>query len=77
MKKPGTPAIDDDSESGSAGVSAEGFGARLPRFGFATVPPAAPRDFAPDFSELGVVLGGVVRFFAPARVVPWALWPLT
>ena len=33
MKNAGTPAIDEDSESGSAGVSAEGFGAFLPRLG--------------------------------------------
>ena len=42
MKKPGTPAIEEDSESGSGGVSAEGLGARLPRCGVAAEPPLEP-----------------------------------
>jgi hypothetical protein len=42
MKNAGTPAIADDSESGSGGVSAEGFGARAPRSGL-LYPPPFPR----------------------------------
>ena len=44
MKKPGTPAIELESDSGSAGVSAEGLGARLPRLGFAGEPPVFPLE---------------------------------
>src|SRR6478609_9952126 len=42
MKKPGTPAIEEDSDRGSGGVSAEGLGARLPSLGFAGDPPLEP-----------------------------------
>ena len=42
MKKAGTPAIDDDSDSGSGGVSADGCGALLPRLGVAVAAPFSP-----------------------------------
>lgn len=42
MKNWGTPAIDEKSESGKAGVSAEGAGARRPRC-TAPEPPVDPR----------------------------------
>ena len=66
MKKPGTPAIEDDSESGSAGVSADGFGARLPRLGAAV---DAPVD--PGFSPLPAPFD-FVCVCTPPDVVPWA-----
>jgi hypothetical protein len=49
MKNAGTPEIDEDSDNGSAGVSAEGFGARLPRCGAFVEPSPVerPASFEP------------------------------
>ncbi len=62
MKNAGTPAIDEDSDSGSGGVSAEGFGAALPRRGLAAAPP------------LDAVRSRPARP-APAPAVRWAAGP--
>ncbi len=77
MKNPGTPAIEEDSESGSGGVSAEGFGARLPRLGLACAPPVEPASRL--FASLGceAVPGCGPRAPVPDGVLPCALWPLT
>jgi hypothetical protein len=76
MKNAGTPAIEDESESGSGGVSADGFGARLPRRGVAVVPPGfgpaapvPPAFGAPEARERPRV--------EPAGVAPCELCPLT
>jgi hypothetical protein len=77
MKNPGTPEIDEDSDNGSGGVSADGFGARLPRFGFAVAPPVDPFALPPVFFAEPVVVGWPVCFGAPAAgVPPCELWPL-
>src|SRR5882672_10334067 len=70
MKNAGTPAIEEDSDSGSGGVSAEGLGARFPRLSFAGEPPLAPCS-APVFAL------PLVRPAGAAGLVPWALCPLT
>src|SRR3954470_20149875 len=71
MKKAGTPAIEEDSDSGSGGVSADGLGARLPRFGFACEPALAP-SWPP-----GPCLAVPCFPARLDRVLPWALCPLT
>src|ERR1041385_4174626 len=72
MKNPGTPAIEEDSERGSGGVSAEGFGARLPRLGLACAPP--PEPFACFSCEAP---REVPDTCVPDGVFPCACWPLT
>lgn len=76
MKNAGTPAIEDDNDSGSGGVNAEGFGARLPRRGLAVVPPFVVEPPAPLPSALPLVPPRA-RLGRPAGVAPWALWLLT
>jgi hypothetical protein len=67
------PAIEEDSDSGNGGVSADGFGARLPRCGLAAAPPLDPGRSRPARPAPAPrrVAG------APAGVAPCALWPLT
>src|SRR5664280_1410734 len=73
MKNAGTPAIEDDSESGSGGVSADGLRARFPRLSFAGEPPLA----APCSPAAVLDLPRLPRGAEPDGVVPWALCPLT
>jgi hypothetical protein len=68
MKNAGTPAIEVESDSGSGGVSADGFGARLPRLGLATAFAPAVRREPP-----GLALARVCAAPPPAGVLPWAL----
>jgi hypothetical protein len=75
MKKPGTPAIEEDSESGSGGVSAEGFGARLPRLGLLVVPPVEPLPAPPPSAPLDLPWAELAGR-APDEL-PWACWELT
>jgi hypothetical protein len=76
MKNAGTPAIADDSESGSGGVSADGFGARAPRWGFLVAPPFA-RERGPPVEAPALLGPPAPPRRCPAEVPPWALCPLT
>src|ERR1700733_14200236 len=75
MKKPGTPAIEEDSDSGSGGVSAEGLGARLPRLGLAAEPPVLPLAAVGEPCSCAPAPPPCAPF--PDGVLPCALWPLT
>jgi hypothetical protein len=76
MKNAGTPAIADDSESGSGGVSAEGFGARAPRCGLLGPPPFA-RGWWPPLVAPSLPGAPACPRRCPAAVLPCALCPLT
>jgi hypothetical protein len=73
MKNAGTPAIEEDSDSGNGGVSADGLGARFPSLSFAGEPPLV----APFLPEAVVDLPRLAEPTDPDEVVPWALWELT
>src|SRR6478735_3905358 len=76
MKNAGTPAIAEDSESGSGGVSADGFGARAPRWGLLDAPPFA-RERWPPLGAPALLGPPACPPRCPAAVLPWALCPLT